>query len=170
MAGMLAGILGDARTARAERCNLTLCTASHWGYNMTALFIVDGFPVAASWNFTSQTTFYAYPQNPTTLINSHAHRAWTSAWWPDGTWTVAQSTYTLDGASGPLRTYLGIGFDYSSGDFDRWTSTWGLNAWTLLTAIERTSAGLYPAGGAGGGFNHTRNECKKLTPTGAVGC
>lgn len=29
---------------------------------------------------------------------------------------------------------------------------------------------LYPAGGAGGAFNNTRNECKKLTPTGAVGC
>lgn len=170
LVGLLAEMMSDLKSAHADSCNLTLCTASHWGYNMTAIFIVDGFPVAANWNFTSETTFYAYPQNPTTLVNSHAHRVWTSAWWPNGTWLVAQSTYTLDGAGGPLKTYLGMGPDYSSGDFDRWTSVWGLNTWTLLTAIERATAGLYPAGGAGGAFNHTRDECKKLTPTGAVGC
>jgi hypothetical protein len=160
----------DAEKAEADSCNLTLCTASHWGYSMTAIFLVDGFPVSANWNFTSQTTFWAYAQNPTTAVNSHAHEVWTSNWWPSGTWSVAQSTYTQDGSGGPLATFLGIGFDYHP-QFDIWTSTWySPNVWTLLTAIEHTTAGLWPADGAGGSYNNTRNECKKLTPTGAVGC
>lgn len=161
---------GEPRSAKADSCNLSLCTASHWGYNMTAIFFVDGYLISANWNFTSDTTFFAYNQNPTSLINSHSHRVWTSNWWPQGTWSIAQATYARDGSGGPIVTYLGQGFDYSP-QFDVWTSVWfNPNVWTLLTAREYTSAGLYPAGGAGGAWNHTRNECKKLTPTGAVGC
>ena len=161
-------IASQPRDARAASCHLTLCSAEHWGYGMTAIFHTEGFVIAANWNFTSSTTFFAYPQNPTTNVTSHTHQTWSSNWWPNGTWLNGQWTKTNSGSSGPLVSYLGIGYDYDP-DFNIWTDSW-FSAWSLLTAWERTSASLYPADGASGAWNNVRNECKKLTPTGAVGC
>lgn len=161
--------IGQQKSAKADSCSITECAARHWGYNMTAMFVVAGFLFAANWNFTSETGFFAYPQNPTSLVISHAHEVWTSNWWPAGTWSVNEATLTRDGQNGQMRTYLGKGADYNP-EFDFRNSVWLGGIWTTLTAWEYASAALYPADGASGAFNNTRHQCKKLTPTGAVGC
>jgi hypothetical protein len=181
MFALIAARDADRVEAIGDYCETNECLAQSYGYNMTASFTTGGYPVVATWNYISNTYFQAWPVNgKQSEVHWIDHRVWSSAWWPDGTWSVAQTTI-YEGTNAWILgctystcwlAYLGLGSDYSSGDFDyRNLVYWNVGQYPWGDhGKSRATAGLYPTGGASSAINNTRSSCKNLTSTGATDC
>lgn len=155
------------------------CTAHFYGYGMWASFSVEGFPIYAQWNFTSTTSYQAWPQSGhATEIYHVNHSLYTTASWPSGTWNRSQWT-----------TWSGLQL-WKIPSQQSYSAAIGPNAWApsefshslsgyispVLVfdneAKTNARASFYPAGGASSASNNVRDQCKKLTVNGAVaiGC
>jgi hypothetical protein len=149
------------------------CIAHFYGVNMVAIVVVNGLPIAVSWNFDSQVYFYGFPQNPNEVqVTQLQHAVWTSQVWPYHTWSAGQTTW-VEGVrfgscpSGCVLIWMPIGANYDyPNDFDYQLMYPNQSIWSDFGTKAHATAAIYPASGGGGGFNNSRNECKNVGANG----